>query len=199
MRWSRFTLIELSTGSLYAPSDPSTIPVRDQPYISGVRSIHSFGSGRHRFTSGQSASPDRLPSGLGTAALLVDLHLVLDAVVQLKVVVLQRGGAAGRQAVVGAGAVEQEPGTNRSQQNAQGTHDDDGDQDGIKGVQPVVVLLWDPRHWRFSWGVGCGPDREREPWKQTNQYIFYGIYIIYFSVIELLNASTLKTSFAHIK
>lgn len=106
-----------------------------------MRSIHSFGSGRHQFTSGPSASPDRLPSGLGTAALLVDLHLVLDAVVQFEVVVLQRGGAAGRQAVVGARAVEQEPGANRSQQNAQGTHDDDGDQDGIKGVQPGIVFL----------------------------------------------------------
>lgn len=71
-----------------------------------MRSIHSFGSGQHQFISGQSTSSDRLPSGLGASALLVDLHLVLDAVVQLEVVVLQRGGAAGRQAIVGARAVE---------------------------------------------------------------------------------------------
>lgn len=75
---------------------------------------------------------------------------MLDAVVQLEVVVLQCGGAAGGQAVVGAGAVEQETGAHRPQQNTQGTHDDDGDQDGIKGVQPGVVFLGEPCHWRFT-------------------------------------------------
>lgn len=82
--------------------------------------------------------------------MLVDLDLVLDAVVQLKVVVLQRGRAAGREAVVGAGAVKQESGTHRTQQNAKGTHDDDGHQDWIQRVQPGIVFLGDPRHWRFS-------------------------------------------------
>lgn len=42
---------------------------------------------------------------------MVHLDLVLEAVVELEVVVLQRCAAAGAQARVGAGAVEQEPGT----------------------------------------------------------------------------------------
>ena len=81
------------------------------------------------------------PSGLGAAPLLVDLDLVLEAVVQLKVVVLQRGGAARRQAAVGARAVEQQAGTHGAQQHAQRAHHDDGDQDGVQRVQPRVVLL----------------------------------------------------------
>ena len=63
---------------------------------------------------------------------MVDFHLVFDAVVQLEVVVLQRGGAARGQAIVGAGAVEKQAGAHRPQQDTQRTHDDDGDQDGVQ-------------------------------------------------------------------
>lgn len=80
-------------------------------------------------------SPDPA-SRLGAAALLVQLDLVLESVVQFEVVILQRGGGAGREAAVGAGAVQEEAGANRAQQDAQGAHDDDGDQDGVQGVKP---------------------------------------------------------------
>lgn len=66
---------------------------------------------------------------------------MLDSIIQLKVVVLQGGGAARGQAVVGARAVKQKSGTHGPQQNAKRTHDDDGDQDGIQRVQPGVVFL----------------------------------------------------------
>lgn len=66
---------------------------------------------------------------------------MLDAVVQLKVVVLQRGGGARRQPAVGARAVKQQAGADSTQQDAQGAHDDDGEQDGVQGVQPGVVLV----------------------------------------------------------
>lgn len=91
-----------------------------------------------------------VPSRLGAAALLVELDLVLEAVVQFEVVVLQRGGGARRQAAVGAGAVQEEAGAHRPEQDAQGAHDDDGDQDGVQGVQPRVVLLGDSRHGRLG-------------------------------------------------
>lgn len=81
------------------------------------------------------------PSRLRAAALLVKFDLVLEAVVQFEVVVLQRRGGARRQPAVGAGAVEQEAGAHCPQQDAQGAHDDDGDQDGVQGVEPGVVLL----------------------------------------------------------
>ena len=42
---------------------------------------------------------------------MVHLDLVLETVVELEVVVLQRGAAAGAQAGVGTGAVEQQPRT----------------------------------------------------------------------------------------
>lgn len=80
-------------------------------------------------------------SRLGAAALLVQLDLVLEAVVQFEVVVLQGGGGAGRQAAVGAGTVQKEAGAHRPEQDTQRAHDDDGDQDGVQGVQPRVVLL----------------------------------------------------------
>ena len=69
---------------------------------------------------------------------------MLDAVVQLKVVVLQRSGRARREPAVGAGAVEEESGADRPQQDAQGAHHDDGEEDGVQRVQPgvVLVLLW---------------------------------------------------------
>lgn len=61
----------------------------------------------------------RNPSGLRAALLVVHLDLVLEAVVELEVVVLQRGAAAGAQARVGTGAVEQQPGTRGPQEDAQ--------------------------------------------------------------------------------
>lgn len=95
--------------------------------------------------------PPRTASRLSAAALLVQFDLVLEAVVQFKVVVLKGGGGAWRQAAVGAGAVQEEAGADRPEQDAQGAHDDDGDQDGVQGVQPRVVLLWDTRHRRLRW------------------------------------------------
>lgn len=80
-------------------------------------------------------------SRLRAAALLVELDLMLEAVVQFEVVVLQCGGGARRQPTVGARAVEQQAGAHCTQQDAQRAHDDDGDQDGVQGVQPRVVLV----------------------------------------------------------
>ena len=90
-------------------------------------------------------------SRLRAAALLVQFHLVLEAVVQFKVVVLQGCGGTWRQAAVGAGAVQEEAGAHRSEQDPQGAHHNDCDQDGVQGVQPGVVLLWDAGHRRFCW------------------------------------------------
>lgn len=95
-------------------------------------------------------------SGLRAAPLLVDLHLVFDAVVQLEVVVLQRGGGARRQAAVGAGAVQQQAGAHGAQQHAQRAHHDDGEEDGVQRVQPGVVLL---RHQRDRGRVDHGGRR----------------------------------------
>lgn len=50
---------------------------------------------------------------------MVHLDLVLEAVVELEVVVLQRGAAAGAQARVGTGAVEQKPRTCGPEEDAQ--------------------------------------------------------------------------------
>lgn len=100
-------------------------------------------------------------SGLRAAPLLVDLHLVLDAVVQLKVVVLQRGGGARREAAVGAGAVEEQAGANGAQQDAQRAHHDDGEEDGVQRVQPGVVLDL-LRHQGDGGGVGLGGGRRGE-------------------------------------
>lgn len=88
-------------------------------------------------------------SRLRAATLLVQFDLVLEAVIQLEVVVLQGGGGARRQPAVGAGAVQEEAGAHRAEQDAKGAHDDDGDQDRVQGVQPGVVLLRDTGHWRI--------------------------------------------------
>lgn len=72
---------------------------------------------------------------------MVHLDLVLEAVVELKVVVLERGAAAGAQARVGAGAVEQEPGARGPQKDAQRAHGDDGDEDGIQRVEPALLFV----------------------------------------------------------
>lgn len=66
---------------------------------------------------------------------------MLDAVIQLKVVVLQRGGGARREPAVGAGAVEEQSGADGPQQDAQGAHHDDGEEDGVQRVEPGVVLV----------------------------------------------------------
>lgn len=71
---------------------------------------------------------------------MVHLDLVLEAVVELKVVVLQRGAAARAQAGVRAGAVEEQPCAGGPQQDAQRAHGDDGDEDGIQRVQPALLL-----------------------------------------------------------
>lgn len=86
---------------------------------------------------------------------------MLDAVVQLKVVVLQRGGRARREPAVGAGAVEEQPGADRAQQDAQGAHHDDGEQDGVQSVQPGVVLVL-LRHQGDGRGVHIGGGRGGE-------------------------------------
>ena len=66
---------------------------------------------------------------------------MLDPVVQLEVVVLQRCGGARGQPAVGARAVEEQSRTHRTQKHSQGAHHDDGEQDGVQCVQPGVVLL----------------------------------------------------------
>lgn len=72
---------------------------------------------------------------------MVDLDFVLDAVVQLKVVVLQRGGGAGGEAAVRTGAVQEQACAHRPQQDAQRTHHYDGEEDGVQRVEPGVVLV----------------------------------------------------------
>jgi len=62
---------------------------------------------------------------------VVHLDLVLEAVVELEVVVLQRGAAAGAQARVGTGAVEQKPRTCGPEEDAQRAHGNDGDENGV--------------------------------------------------------------------
>lgn len=118
-------------------------------------------------------------SRLRAAALLVELDLVLEAVVQLEVVVLQRGGGARREAAVGAGAVEEQAGANGAQQDAQRAHHDDGEEDGVQRVQPGVVLDL-LRHQGDGGGVGLGGGRRGEgrgppgedvAWEQRKQVI----------------------------
>lgn len=70
-------------------------------------------------------------SCLGAALLVVHLDLVFKAVIELEVVVLQCGAAAGAQARVGTGAVEQEACTGGPQEDTQRAHGNDGDEDGI--------------------------------------------------------------------
>lgn len=57
-------------------------------------------------------------SRLRAAPLLVYLYFMLDPIVQLKVVVLQRCGGAGGEPAVGACAVEEQPGAHCTQQDA---------------------------------------------------------------------------------
>lgn len=80
-------------------------------------------------------------SRLRAAPLVVHLDLVLEAIVELEVVVLQRRAAAGAQAGVGTGAVEQEPGAGGPQEHAQRAHGDDGDENGIQGVEPALFFV----------------------------------------------------------
>lgn len=79
-------------------------------------------------------------SCLRAALLVIDLDLVLQAVVELKVVVLQCGAASRTQARVGAGAVEEEARTGGPQQDTQRAHGNDGDQDGVQCVQPALFF-----------------------------------------------------------
>lgn len=72
---------------------------------------------------------------------MVHLDLVFEAVVELEVVVLQRGAAAGTQAGVGAGAVQQEPRTRGPEEDAQRAHGDDGDENGVQGVKPALLFV----------------------------------------------------------
>lgn len=81
------------------------------------------------------------PSGLRAALLVVHLDLVLQAIVELEVVVFQCGAAAGAEAGVGAGAVEQEPRTGGSQEDPQRAHGNDGDENGVQGVQPAFLFV----------------------------------------------------------
>lgn len=75
---------------------------------------------------------------------MVHLDLVLEAIVELKVVVLQCGAASRTQPGVGTGAVEEEPSAGGPQQDAQRAHGYDGDEDGIQCVQPALFLA---RRW----------------------------------------------------
>lgn len=112
-------------------------------------------------------------SCLRAAPLLVYLYFVLDPIVQLKVVVLQRRGGARGEPAVGARAVEEQTGTNCTQQDTQRAHHDDGEEDGIQCVQPGVVLVFlrhqgDGRrlHIRGGGGEGGRPPREDVFWKE---------------------------------
>lgn len=80
-------------------------------------------------------------SCLGAALLVVHLDLVFKAIIELEVVVLQRGAAAGAQARVGTGAVEQEACTGGPQEDTQRAHGNDGDEDGIQRVQPALFFV----------------------------------------------------------
>lgn len=71
---------------------------------------------------------------------MIDFDLVLEAIVELKVVVLQCGAAPRTQTGVGAGAVEEETSTGGPQQDAQRAHGDDSDQDGVQCVQPALFF-----------------------------------------------------------
>lgn len=101
---------------------------------------------------------------------------MLDPVVQLKVVVLQRGGGARRQPAVRARAVQEQPGANGPQQDAQRAHHNDGEQDGVQRVQPGVVLVF-LRHqgdrWRVQFRGRGGEERwpacEDTDTKQSNK------------------------------
>lgn len=72
---------------------------------------------------------------------MVYLHFVLNPVVQLKVVVLQRCGGARGKPAVGARAVEEQSGANGAHQHAKRAHHDDGEEDGVQRVEPGVVFL----------------------------------------------------------
>lgn len=67
---------------------------------------------------------------------------MLDPVVQLEVVVLQRRRGARGEPAVRARAVEEQSGANRTQKDAEGAHHDDGEKDGVQGVQPGIVLVF---------------------------------------------------------
>lgn len=56
-------------------------------------------------------------SGLGAALLVVHLHLVLEAIIELEIVVFQGGAASGAESRVGAGAVKQETRTRGPQED----------------------------------------------------------------------------------
>lgn len=81
---------------------------------------------------------------------MVHLDLVLDAIVQLKVVVLQRGGAPRGQPCVRARAVEQQTGTDGPKEDAEGAHGYDGHQDRIQGVEPAFFFVQLRGSWRVS-------------------------------------------------
>ena len=95
---------------------------------------------------------------------------MLNPVVQLKVVVLQRRGGAWREPAVGARAVEEQPRADGAQQDAKGAHHDDGEEDGVQRVQPGVVLvfLW---HQGDRGGVhvggGGGGEGGRPSWEDV--------------------------------
>lgn len=101
---------------------------------------------------------------------------MLDPVIQLKVVVLQRRGGARGEPAVGACAVEEQTGANSAQQHTQRAHHDDGEQDGVQRVQPGVVLVFlrhqgDGRRVQVGGGGGEGgrPPREDVFWREKGQ------------------------------
>lgn len=81
---------------------------------------------------------------------MVHLDLVLDAVVQLEVVVLQCGGAPRGQPSIRACAVEEQTSADGPEEDTEGAHRYDGHQNGIQGVEPAFffVQLWGS--WRVS-------------------------------------------------
>lgn len=93
---------------------------------------------------------------------------MLDPVIKLEVVVLQRCGGARGEPAVGARAVEEQPRANGAEQDAQRAHHDDGEEDGVQRVQPGVVFL---RHQRDRGGVhvsgGGGGEGGWPSWKEV--------------------------------
>lgn len=92
----------------------------------------------------------RHPSGLRAALLVVHLDLVLDAVVQFEVVVLQCGGAPRGQPGIRARAVEEQTSADGPKEDAEGAHCYNGHQDGIQGVQPAFLFVQLRGSWRVS-------------------------------------------------
>lgn len=121
---------------------------------------------------------------------MVELHLVLDPVVELEVVVLQGGGGARGQASIGAGAVEQKASANGTQQNSQRAHDYDGEENGIQRVKPGILLARRSCHRRLCGRFYSGPFWDLYTWNKemetVNEFSYWASRTIF--ILVLLNS-----------